>query len=268
MSKKPWMPLYIGDFIADTMHLGATETGIYIRLIMHCWQHGTIPRDRRQLALIAHCDTRLWRQYEGTILHFFDVVDASTAHHPRVTSELHRYSEISNKRKGAAEQMHKNKDANDMQMLPQSQSHKKEKKETEPIGSGADAPSDPRKALFNEGLSKLAAITGKTPNSCRSLVGRWLSAVADEAVHILGWIEEAERNRVADPVGWISRQIQIFQGGRNGQTRRPQAAGNVIEAADRLLERVRQFDEPPPTRRVFNGEGTAVIRPIPKGGGG
>lgn len=62
--KRLWMPFYVGDFLADTMHLGATETGIYIRLIMHCWQHGTIPRNARKLALIAHCDTRLWHQYE------------------------------------------------------------------------------------------------------------------------------------------------------------------------------------------------------------
>ena len=103
--KRPWMPLNVGDFVADTQHLGATETGIYIRLIMHCWQHGTIPRDERQLALISHCDTRLWHQYR-TVLQFFDVVDASTMHHKRVSAELLRCQEIFNKRSGAAQQMH------------------------------------------------------------------------------------------------------------------------------------------------------------------
>ena len=118
---KPWMPLYVGDFIADTMHLGATETGIYIRLIMHCWQHGTIPRDNRQLALISHCDTRLWHQYEATVLQFFDVVDASTMHHKRVSAELQRSQEISNKRKGAAMQKHSNSSAIVVQLHPQPQ---------------------------------------------------------------------------------------------------------------------------------------------------
>lgn len=37
--KRPWMPLYIGDFIADTAHLSAEETGAYILLIMHYWVH-------------------------------------------------------------------------------------------------------------------------------------------------------------------------------------------------------------------------------------
>jgi uncharacterized protein YdaU (DUF1376 family) len=106
MSSRPWMPLYIGDFLADTMHLSATETGIYIRLIMHCWQHGgRIPLDPRKLCLITHCDARTWHQYSKTVLRFFDVVDASTALHRRVSAELHRSEEISNKRKDACQQM-------------------------------------------------------------------------------------------------------------------------------------------------------------------
>lgn len=131
MSKsRPWMPFYVGDFLADTMHLGATETGIYIRLIMHCWQHGTIPLDDRRLALITHCDTRLWHQYKKTVLQFFDVVDASTAHHKRVSTELRRCLEISNKRKAAALLKHSISSALAVQMQPhararQSQSHKK-----------------------------------------------------------------------------------------------------------------------------------------------
>jgi uncharacterized protein YdaU (DUF1376 family) len=105
------MPLYIGDFLADTMHLGATERGIYISLIIHCWQHGSIPRDKRKLARIAACDSRLWWQYRRTVLQFFDVVDASTMQHRRVNTELHRYAELSNKRKAAAKHMHAGKAA-------------------------------------------------------------------------------------------------------------------------------------------------------------
>lgn len=126
---RPWMPFYVGDFLADTMHLGATETGIYIRLIMHCWQHGTIPLDDRRLAIITHCDTRLWHQYKKTVLQFFDVVDASTAHHKRVSTELRRSLEISSKRKASALLKHSISSALAVQMQPhtrarQSQSHK------------------------------------------------------------------------------------------------------------------------------------------------
>lgn len=111
MSRASWMPLYIGDFLADTMHLSATERGIYISLIIHCWQHGSIPRDKRKLARIAACESRLWHQHEATVLQFFDVVDASTMQHRRVNTELRRYAELSNKRKEAAEQKHRGKPA-------------------------------------------------------------------------------------------------------------------------------------------------------------
>jgi len=111
------MPLYIGDFLADTMHLGATERGIYISLIMHAWQHeGTIPLNDRKLAKISGCDARLWHLYRETALQFFDTVDASTAQHLRVVKELHRSAEISSKRKAAAEQMLSKRAANAEQL--------------------------------------------------------------------------------------------------------------------------------------------------------
>jgi uncharacterized protein YdaU (DUF1376 family) len=114
--------LYISDFIATTMHLGATETGIYIRLLMHCWQHGSIPRDDRTLARISHCDPRLWHQYRETVLQFFDVVDASTMSNKRVASERLRAEQIFNKRKGAAQQMLSKRRANAERLQTQSQS--------------------------------------------------------------------------------------------------------------------------------------------------
>jgi uncharacterized protein YdaU (DUF1376 family) len=118
MTSPPWMPLYIGDFIADTMHLNATETGMYVRLLLHCWQHTVIPRDDRQLAMIAHCDARQWRRHRDAVLAFFSVMDVTTMSHARVTRELRRSLEISSKRKAATR-------SNAKQMPAHSQSSKK-----------------------------------------------------------------------------------------------------------------------------------------------
>ena len=50
-------------------------------------------------------------------------------------------------------------------------------------------------------------MTGKTPDSCRSLVGKWLKSVNDEAIYVLAAIEDAERNKIADPVPWINQVL-------------------------------------------------------------
>lgn len=73
---------------------------------------------------------------------------------------------------------------------------------------------DIRDDLFKHGLQMLAEMTGKTPDSCRSLVGKWLKAVDDEAIHILGAIEDAHRNQIADPVSWIFERLKPFMRGQ------------------------------------------------------
>lgn len=65
------MPLYIGDYRADTAHLGATEHGIYLLLIMHYWQTGGLPDDDRQLARIACATDTEWKRAKPIISKFF-----------------------------------------------------------------------------------------------------------------------------------------------------------------------------------------------------
>jgi uncharacterized protein YdaU (DUF1376 family) len=68
---RPWMPLWIGDYRADTAHLGATEHGIYLLLIMHYWQTGGLPDDDRQLARIACATDTEWKRAKPIISAFF-----------------------------------------------------------------------------------------------------------------------------------------------------------------------------------------------------
>lgn len=78
--------------------------------------------------------------------------------------------------------------------------------------SGADAPDDPRKRLFSTGLTKLARMTGKGPDACRSFVGKCLKAASDDAIVVLGLIDDAERNRVVDPSAWIAARLKPATG--------------------------------------------------------
>lgn len=241
------MPLYVGDFLADTMHLGATETGIYIRLIMHCWQHGSIPLNNRKLALIAHCDTRLWHQYRETVLQFFDVVNASTAQHKRVSTELQRYAELSNKRKASAEQVHKKKRASAVQVHPQSQSPSP--RDIEPSGSisqGSAWPPDYREQFWNaypqngrvaksKAIAKLDAIRKSRKVEWDPLFAGVLRYAAaanpNYTKHALTWLTGG---------CWDDDPAAIIRGKGNGKQ---DTLEMVSELADECREREREIEQ-------------------------
>lgn len=244
MSNRPWMPFYVGDFIADTMHLSATETGIYLRLILHCWQHGTIPRNGRQLAIISHCDTRLWHQYSGTVLQFFDVVDASTMHHKRVSTELRRSEEISNKRKGSAEQMLKKREANVVQLLTharaglQSQSQLQRKKEdisvaARPHPAGGDWPSDHAEQFWRQYPLKVGK---KAALRCLDAVRRRNEVpFADLMAALMRYAAKQDDRPFCHPTTWINqgRWTDEPASNENGHF---QKTHPLIAAADELVE--------------------------------
>ncbi len=135
---------------------------------------------------------------------------------------------------------------------PYTEAETEAEKTSEANASGADTPIDHRKRLFDEGLPKFARMTGKGPDSCRSFLGKCLAAAGDSAVVVLGLIEDADRNQVADPAAWISARLKGAQG----------AQGNkIIQAADNLIQRVAGFDGPPGAGGILrSGEGQAAPR--------
>jgi len=50
------MPIYTGDYLRDTRHLTPQKHGVYLLLLMHCWdQKGPLPLDEQECAGIANC---------------------------------------------------------------------------------------------------------------------------------------------------------------------------------------------------------------------
>lgn len=82
---RPWMPLYVADYLADTAHLRAAESGAYIHLIMHYWRNGGLPDDDRQLALIARMNDEEWGRTRPLIEPLFK---AGKWKHKRIECEL------------------------------------------------------------------------------------------------------------------------------------------------------------------------------------
>ena len=81
---RPWMPLYVADYLADTGHLSAAEHGGYLLLIMHYWSNGALPTEDRKLARIARMAPDEWADARETIAEFFD----AEWRHERIEKEL------------------------------------------------------------------------------------------------------------------------------------------------------------------------------------
>lgn len=66
-----WMPLYIGDYLADTQHLSAEESGAYLHLLMHSWKNGPLPANVEVLRRIAKVEKDAWSNAWSTLQAFF-----------------------------------------------------------------------------------------------------------------------------------------------------------------------------------------------------
>jgi uncharacterized protein YdaU (DUF1376 family) len=88
------MPLYIGDYLADTGHLSTLEHGVYLLLIMHYWQNGGLPKDEKFLRIIGKISSYEWKKISPKILAFFD----ENFRHKRIDKELEIARELIEKR--------------------------------------------------------------------------------------------------------------------------------------------------------------------------
>lgn len=257
----PKMPIHIGDLLRDTGHLRAFGIGAYLLLMFHYWSTGGLPDNDEQLAAIARMTRGEWTKHKPTLQAFFK----DGWKHGRIDYELDKARNISDAAREAGKASGRSRSVkpplNDRSPIvePTLEPLNHSKKDAAADAAGAEAPIDHRKRLFDEGLPKLAAMTGKGPDACRSFVGKCLKAAGDDAITVLGLIDEAQRNQAVDPTSWIVARLknnQPQQGNTNGRR-------TVHDAARDLHERVIALDEPPPERELFDGTGSSVVRLLP-----
>jgi uncharacterized protein YdaU (DUF1376 family) len=82
-----WMPLAIGDYLADTSHLNTTQHGAYLLLLMHYWRKGPLPNDPEQLANITKLSMDAWSINQAVLMQFFVVGEDSLLHQKRSDRE-------------------------------------------------------------------------------------------------------------------------------------------------------------------------------------
>lgn len=85
-----YMPLWVGDYLADTQHLSTQEHGIYMLLIMHYWRNGPLPDDKRKVLRISGVS-----RYTNClpILEEFFTLSEGRWRHKRIDLELQKNQE-------------------------------------------------------------------------------------------------------------------------------------------------------------------------------
>jgi uncharacterized protein YdaU (DUF1376 family) len=83
-TKRPWMPLYVADYLGDTAHLNTAEHGAYLLLIMHYWTKGRLPLSEESIQRITRMTNRQWKKSRDVLKSFFV---ADWRHH-RVEKEI------------------------------------------------------------------------------------------------------------------------------------------------------------------------------------
>jgi uncharacterized protein YdaU (DUF1376 family) len=74
------MPVYIGDYLADTMHLSTEQHGAYLLLLFHLWRRGSLQDDDVVLAQISGLSTSAWTAGRAVLAEFFQIHDGLWQH--------------------------------------------------------------------------------------------------------------------------------------------------------------------------------------------
>lgn len=85
-----WMPLWIGDYLADTMSLNTAQHGAYLLLLVAYWRNkGPLQDDDEDLATTVRATPAEWKKLRPKMLKFFDAEDGMWVHN-RADKELQR----------------------------------------------------------------------------------------------------------------------------------------------------------------------------------
>jgi uncharacterized protein YdaU (DUF1376 family) len=274
-----WMPLYIGDYLADTMHLNTAQHGAYMLLLMHHWRVGPLPNDDCQLSAIARCEVGLWKRAFAPVIRNFFSVEGATLVQKRLMAEREFAEDLTETRSkagkaGAAKRWAKKGDpdsgddgnsngkpdsksiANAMAKPSQvdaplpspSPKERTYPADTAPAVAAAADPPDLKTQVWRDGKRIVSSLTGQPEREAGAFVGRIAGILKQDFAGMLAIFREAERLRPLDPSAWMmaaaqARTKQSVSGATPRQEKILRAAGLWQDGEAPIID-VAAFNEP------------------------
>lgn len=222
-----WMPLYVGDYLADTMHLTGPDHGAYLLLLMHSWRTGPLRDDERALAAVARTDLATFREMWPTLREFFVPQEGTPglliSH--RLERERERAAQHIDQRsaagKASAAARARQRESNGRSTSVAAPLEREGRPSPSPSPfpyptdkGAADAASADRPLADNpwqDGLTLLRGLTEKPDGSCRKFFGRLRKAAGNDDTLVLACIRDAVTVAPADPEAWLMAAVKARQ---------------------------------------------------------
>ncbi|AUX76387.1 YdaU family protein [Sinorhizobium fredii] len=235
MSERPFMQLYVSDFIGDTLHLSTEQIGAYMLLLMAMWNAGgRLPNDDAKLARVVRMSVKKWKSIEADLLGFFDVEGGEITHN-RLTKEIQKSERKSQSRadagaKGGSAKALKDKEARlaNASVLPQHSPDTITRDNTSSLRSDV-CPEPEKSAPASPTAIELPAVNGEMVSISEADVAEWSDAfpavnVRQQLAAMRSWLNANPKNRKTPKgmkrfvVSWLSRDQD-----RGGGRHQPQA---------------------------------------------
>jgi uncharacterized protein YdaU (DUF1376 family) len=235
MSERPFMQLYVSDFIGDTLHLSTEQIGAYMLLLMAMWNAGgRLPNDDAKLARVVRMSVKKWKAIEADLIGFFDVTDGEI-YHNRLTKELQKSERKSQSRadagaKGGSAKALKDKEARlaNARDLPRHSPDTITRENTSSLRSDV-CPETEKSAPASPTVIELPTVNGDMVSICEADVAEWSEAfpavnVRQQLAAMRSWLNANPKNRKTSKgmkrfvVSWLTRDQD-----RGGGRQHPQA---------------------------------------------
>lgn len=104
MSALPYLPWFVGDYLADTLLLTRDQHGGYLLLLATMWNAGgSLPNDPAVLAQVTKASPKEWEKLAPVLLPFFTLKDGRLTS-KRLSKELARTNKVREARREASQQ--------------------------------------------------------------------------------------------------------------------------------------------------------------------